>query len=79
MLQELYEWMQQRKTQQLSFPVDDASKNALGVVLGNGAGSGATTQSVAVSSTPTNINVPAAYTGYINIVVDGGQYKIPYI
>lgn len=78
-LQELLEWKASRERQQISFPLDLASKNSLGVPTSVGAGSSSLTQSVAVSSTPTNIDVPAAYAGSIIISIEGVSYEIPYI
>jgi hypothetical protein len=43
---ELYRWMQDRKRQQITLPVDEASKNALGVAVKIGVGSHALTQTV---------------------------------
>lgn len=77
MLNELYIWMKERKVQQLALPVDDASRAALGAVTGKGPGSTTKTQSVAVSSTPTNITVPAAYVQTVVVEIDGTQYEIP--
>lgn len=77
MVAELMEWKQKRSVQQLSYPVDDSSRNALGVATITGRGTATLTQSVAVASTPTNITVPAAYTDTILIVSEGNQYEIP--
>lgn len=77
MVAELIDWKRKRSVQQLSYPVDDASRNALGVATVTGRGSAALTQSVLVASTPTSINVPAAYTDTILIVSEGNQYEIP--
>lgn len=78
-LQELWEWYQARKVQQLSLPVDDASRNALGAAVGVGPGSTATSQSVNISTTPMSISVPAAYAGTEILVINGVQREIPYI
>ncbi len=77
MLTDLYQWMKEKKIQQLSLPVDDASRAALGAVTGRGPGSTTKTQTVAVSSTPSNITVPAAYVKTVVVEIDGTQYEIP--
>lgn len=77
MVAELMEWKRKRSVQQLSYPVDDASRNALGVATVTGRGAAALTQSVSVTTTPTSITVPAAYTDTILIVSEGNQYEIP--
>jgi len=76
-LKELYEWMQQRKVQQLSYPVDDASRNSLGVPVGNGTGSTTKTQALSLTGNAQNINVPAAYAQTFLLVVDGVRYEVP--
>lgn len=42
-LNELLEWKKQKETQQLSLPVDDASKNALGALIDTGLGASGNT------------------------------------
>lgn len=76
-LQEVYEWMQQRKFQQLSYPVDNASRDALRAVVGNGPGTTPLLQSISLSGNAQSINVPAAYQKTVVIIVDGAQYEIP--
>lgn len=79
MLRELYEWMQQRKQQQLAFPVDDASRASLGVATGRGAGSTTKTQTLALTGNPQNINVPAAYVQTVVVEIEGSLYEFPSI
>lgn len=76
---EMYAWFKQRQVQQISFPVDEASRNALGVVTRSGPGSSTKTQSVLVSGTPSSITVPAAYAGTIILLADGVPFEIPYL
>lgn len=77
---ELLEWKRQRETQQLSFPVDDASRNALSVVTGNGLGSTALTQTYnVIGGGGGAITGPKAYTDTIILLVDGGQYEVPIV
>jgi len=78
-LNEIYEWMQSRKVRQLEGPVDDTSVALLGVPKYDANGSSTLTQSVSVPSTPTNIDVPAAYTGTLILSIEGVQYEIPYL
>lgn len=77
MLKELYEWMLERKKQALPYPVDDVSKNALGVPIGKGAGSHALTQSI--NTAGATANVPAAYAGTELIDINGTTREIPYL
>lgn len=76
---DLLQWKAARERQQISFPLDDASRNSLGVPTFVGAGSSDRTDTVGVAATPTSISVPAAYVGTIIISINGTQYEIPYI
>lgn len=76
-LDEMYADFERRKVQQLSYPVDDASRNALGVIADGGAGSATLTQSVAVSGNPENITVPAAFSSSRFVVIGGATLEIP--
>lgn len=78
MLMELYTWMQQRKQQQITGPLDDASKNSLGALLDYGAGSTALTQSIDTSGS--SATVPAAFTAsrIINLG-NGSTIEVPII
>jgi hypothetical protein len=78
-VKEFIAWKQARSRQQLIAPVDDASKAVLGVLTGGEQGSVALTQSVSISGTPTDIDVPAAYEGSIIISIGGAQYVVPYL
>lgn len=79
MLNEVYQWIQDRKTIQITTPLDDVSKANLGTMTYISPGSTTKTQSVAVSSTPTNITVPAAYVKTVVVTLDGVQYEFPSI
>lgn len=74
---ELSAWKEEREKQQIKFPIDPASRVALGAPYGEGAGSTSLTQSVSVPSTPTSINVPAAYVQSVLVVIDGVRYEFP--
>lgn len=76
---EMWADYQRRQTQQLRYPVDDASKSALGVPIGKGAGSSSTTRSQNVASTPTSFTVPVNPAGTIIIEVEGVLYEIPHL
>lgn len=78
-VEELKKQIADRDRQQIKLPLDVASKTALGVPFGEGAGSATLTQSVAIAATPTSISVPAAYAGTFFLVVNGTRYEIPYI
>ena len=78
MLLELYAWMQARQRQQLSFPVDEASRFALGVPTDRGVGAGSTTQTVNVPSGGGNITVPSTPSGFRILETDGGRFLIPH-
>lgn len=79
MLTEIYGWMQERRQQQLSYPVDLASKAALGAVVKVGTGAHALTQSISVGAGGGTFNVPAAFTGTFAATVEGQQLEIPYL
>jgi hypothetical protein len=78
-VQELLDWKAAREHIFISNPLDDISKINIGAAIGNGLGSKTKTQSVAVASTPTNITVPAAYTGTVLLVIGGTTYEVPYL
>lgn len=76
-VQELLDWKKQKEEQQITYPLDVASKNALGAPYSEGAGSTTKTQSVNVTTTPTSITVPAAYVQTFILVVNGVRYEVP--
>lgn len=78
-LAEMYAWYQARIVQQISNPLDDPSRNLLQVPTFIAAGSATLTQSVSVPSTPTNITVPAAFSGTVLLLLDGTQREVPYL
>jgi hypothetical protein len=75
---ELLEWKRQKELQQISFPLDDTSKNILGVVVGEGNGATALTQVYTDSNTDTHTG-PKAYVDTIILKVGAIRYEIPYI
>jgi hypothetical protein len=79
MLEELYQWMTQRKEHQIVYPLDDDSKVAIGAVSSIKVGSKALTQSITIGAGGGSANVPAAYFGTIIVLVNGKQREIPYL
>lgn len=76
---ELHAWMQQKRQQQISYPLDEASKTSMGVPSKFGSGSKTLTQSITIPNGGGSANVPAAYSGSIVLLIEGGQYEIPYL
>lgn len=76
MLTELYQWMKEKKIQQLSLPVDDASKNALGASIVTGSGSTAKTQ-VYTTGLGDTVTAPKAYAQTFVMVANGVIYEVP--
>jgi ATP-dependent protease Clp ATPase subunit len=79
---EVYTWMQSRKVQQISYPLDDASRTAVSesnVIVPTGTGATTLTQSIGLSGNPQNINVPAAYVGTEKLTINGVTREFPYI
>lgn len=77
---ELTEWKRQRMVQQISFPVDDNSKSALGVVSKNGNGATTLTQAYSVvGGGGGTVTAGKAFIGSVILLAEGTQYEIPYI
>lgn len=73
MLRELHAWMLQKKEQQITLPLDDASKSVLGAPLFAGAGNTTLTQTL--SSTPGSIGkIPVRS---VLLLIDGSTYEFP--
>jgi hypothetical protein len=81
-LDELYEWMQERKRQQISYPIDDVSLIAitdrLVSLLFNGTTGGSLTQAYVDSGADT-VTAPKAYAGRLKILANGTEYQVPYL
>lgn len=73
-LAEMYAWYQARQTQQLSYPVDDASRNALGTATFYG--TSGTNPVTTIGSTPANVALIP--TGFIILTINGAQYTMAY-
>ena len=79
LLNELIEWKRQKETQQLSYPVDDASKGALGALIEIGTAATPTQTSVGLTGNPQTINVPKNPDGLLQITGrEGTPFNIPY-
>lgn len=74
-LKEMWEWYQARKVQQISYPLDDASKASLGVPTSEGPGS--TTKTQVINTSGATATVPAAYVQTVLVRIDGTQYEFP--
>lgn len=73
---ELMAWKAARERQQISLPLDDASKLSSGAYFRVGVGTHALTQVVTDSHGDT-VTVPAAYSGTRFIIAEGEQVEIP--
>lgn len=80
-IKELENILNNKKIQQISFPLDDTSKiiiqDRLNTVSTNGTGS-ATTQDINLTGNAQTITVPAQPTGTLKLVVNGTTYEILY-
>lgn len=75
----LMEYKEAREEQQISYPLDDASRNTLRAFTRFGPGSKTTTRSQSIGSTPTSITVPVNPTGTVIIEAEGAQFEVPYL
>lgn len=79
----VFDWMNQRKKQQISLPLDDASREVIGnfVLFESGAGNATLTQNINITGNPQTITVPAAFTDTIELKnqATGQIYEIPYL
>lgn len=75
-LNELYEWMQERKRQQIAFPLDLASKATIGALTGSGTGSAGDTDTINLTGEAESIQVPANPSGTLVVEFEGGQYEL---
>ncbi len=78
-LDELYEWMQERKRQAISYPIDDASLNTilerLATITISGTSAASLTQTYTDSGLDTHTG-PKAYNGRLIIVANGTTYHL---
>lgn len=76
----LLDWYHAREIQQISFPIDEASKNVLNAVTPEGNGTSTLTQSYSVSGGGGgSITGPKAYVTSVFIRVDGRILEVPVI
>lgn len=73
----LMQYMNARKVQQISYPLDDASKTSLGVPIGEGPGSTALTENRSLTGNVQTISVPKAYVQTVLVRIDGASYELP--
>jgi hypothetical protein len=76
---EMYAFVQAKKYQQISEPLDEASKNALGVPTGRGRGGTTATQTITIGVGGGSATVPANPVGTIILDIAGVRYEVPYI
>lgn len=85
MLQEIYQWMQQKKVQQISQPLDDSSRNIINGTLNSVSFSiddltTAKTQVYNVAGgAGGTVTAPKAYAGYEVLLINNIPRKVPYI
>lgn len=77
-LNELYAWMLDRKRQQLSFPVDDASRAAMGALIIT-SGTSSTLTQVYTDTRGDQVTAPKAYAGSFFAVIEGQVREIPFL
>lgn len=75
---ELMEWRASKEQQQISYPLDDASKYGSKGLFKVANGVKTLTQ-VVTDSRGDTVTVPAAYTGTKLVVIEGEQVEIPYL
>lgn len=76
-LNELMEFMKEKKRQQISFPLDEASRGALGGdVFPTGATGGYGTQ--VINTSGATAEVPAQPSGTVTVTIDGTDYNLVY-
>lgn len=80
MLQEVYDWVQARKQQQIAYPLDEASEqtiNEKSSIRPLQVGSASLTQSYTVVTGA--ITGPKAYAGTEIIIINGRNREIPFL
>lgn len=79
MLREIYAWMQLKKRQQITLPVDAASKAALGALIGGSIGTSDLTDTITIGAGGGSADVPKAYAGTFWIIDGGTQKEVPFL
>jgi hypothetical protein len=72
----MWDWYQARKEQQLSYPVDDASKSAIGAMSYAGSSSKTPTTTISIGAGGGSATVAAVPTGFIVVNVEGATHVI---
>lgn len=82
MLQELYEWMQERKRQAIPYPIDDTSLNTIveRLIFPSFVSLDGTnlTQGY-VDNGGDSVTAPKAYAGSVNLSINGTTRRLPYL
>ena len=78
-VQFLLQYVSERKRQQITFPVDESSKGALGALLGQGAGATALTRIISLTGNAQDITVEKQYAGSELVNIRGTIREFPYI
>lgn len=74
-LNEVFEWMQARKVQQISHPLDLASKATLSAATLSGTGSANDKDTIALTGDAQNIEVPANPSGTVILEIEGSLHE----
>jgi len=73
----LLEWKLQKTDQQITYPIDEASKNTLGALTVEGTGNANPDETINVPSTPATFQVPASPSGTLLVRgQDGAIYEL---
>ena len=76
-LNELMQYMKEKKRQQISFPLDEASRGALGGnVFPTGSTGAYPTQDIVLSGNAETITPPAQPSGTVTVTIDGTDYNL---
>lgn len=74
---ELEAYVSARKVQQLSNPLDVASKSVINAPIGEGAGSTTLTQTLNLTGEVQQITTPALFASSVIVVIGGVRYEFP--
>ena len=77
MILEIYHWMQQKKRQQISNPLDIASRAVIGAVSSAGAGNSNLRDELNLDGEAQTIEIPAYYSSSRLIRLGGETVEIP--
>lgn len=74
---ELAAWKAAREVQQINYPIDEASLNAIRAATYVGQGSGSLTRNINLTGEVQSITVPTSYAGSIQLRAGGTTHTIP--